>query len=95
MYPYGIDVEQDYDKSITYLSSAAGYGNQYAEQLLNSIKSNRNWYATVGAIRLLHHIFRIIQNRLEDENSLRSGKIDRKLKRKINEKKQAHGLRKG
>lgn len=95
LYLYGRDVKKDYDKAITYLSSAAEHGNQYAEQLLNSIKSNRNWYATIGAIRLLHHICRIIQNRLEDENSLKSGKIDRKLKRKIDEKKQAHGLRQG
>lgn len=48
----------------------------------------------MGALRLLQHISRMIQNHLEDE---RKGKgsiiIDRKLRRKIEEKKQAQGLK--
>lgn len=49
----------------------------------------------MGAIRLLHHISRIIQNRLEDERRGKGATIDRKLRRKIDEKKQAHGLKQG
>ena len=93
LYLYGREVERDYEKAIAYLTSAAEHGNQYAEQLLHSIKSNKNWSAAMGSIRLLHHLARLIQNRLEDERKDKIGGIDRKLKRKIDEKKQAHGIR--
>lgn len=95
IYLYGKEVERDYEKAIVYLSSAAEHGNQYAEQLLHSIQSNRNWSAALGAIQLLHHLSRMIQNQLDDEKKGKAGAIDRKLKRKIDEKKQAHGLKQG
>ena len=95
IYLYGKEVERDYEKAIAYLSSAAEHGNQYAEQLLHSIQSNRNWSVALGAIRLLHHLSRMIQNQLDDEKKGKAGAIDRKLKRKINEKKQAQGLKQG
>ena len=95
IYLYGKEVERDYEKAIAYLSSAAEHGNPYAEQLLHSIRSNRNWSASLGAIRLLHHLSRMIQNQLDDEKKGKAGAIDRKLKRKIDEKKQAHGLKQG
>lgn len=95
IYLYGKEVERDYKKATAYLSSAAEHGNQYAEQLLHSIQSNRNWFAALGAIRLLHHLSRMIQNQLDDEKKGKARAIDRKLKRKIDEKKQAHGLKQG
>lgn len=95
LYLYGKETEHDYDRAIAYLTVSAEHGNQYAAQLLHSIRSNRNWSASMGAIRLLHHISRMIQNRLEDERRGKAGAIDRKLKRKIDEKKQAHGLKQG
>ena len=95
IYLYGKEVERDYEKAIAYLSSAVEHGNQYAEQLLHSIQSNRNWSAALGSIRLLHHLSRMIQNQLDDEKKGKAGVIDRKLKRKIDEKKQAHGLKQG
>lgn len=93
MYLYGKEVECDYDRAIVYLTASAEHGNQYAQQLLHSIKANRNWSATLGSLRLLGQISRIIQNRLEDERRGKQISIDRKLRRKIEEKKQAHGLR--
>lgn len=95
LYLYGKEVERDYDKAITYLTSSAEHGNPYAAQLLHSLKANRNWSAALGTLRLLQQISRIIQNRLEDERKGKAGAIDRKLKRKIDEKKQAHGLKQG
>lgn len=95
LYLYGKETERDYSKAVFYLSSAAEHGNRYAEQLLHSIKSGRNWSAALGTIRLLHHLSRMIQNRLEDERRGKGVAIERKLKRKIDEKKQAHGLRQG
>lgn len=95
IYLYGREVERDYDKAIAYRTSASEHGNVYAAQLLHSIHANQNWSAAMGAIRLLHHISRIIQNRLEDERRGKGATIDRKLRRKIDEKKQAHGLKQG
>ncbi|MDD4493137.1 MAG: MobP3 family relaxase [Eubacteriales bacterium] len=95
IYLYGREVDRDYEKAMAYLTSAAERGNQYAAQLLHSIKSNRNWSAALGSLRLLGQISRAIQNRLEDERKGKMGAIDRKLKRIIDEKKQAHGLRQG
>lgn len=95
LYLYGKEVERDYEKAIAYLSSAAERGNPYAEQLLHSIRSNRHWSAAMGSIRLLHHLGRMIQNQLDDEKKGKAGGIDRKLKRKIDEKKEAHGLKQG
>ena len=95
IYLYGKEAEQDYAKAIAYLTASAEHGNQYAQQLLHSIKSNNNWLATLGSLRLLGQISRIIQNRLEDERRGKQISIDRKLRRKIEEKKQAHGLQQG
>lgn len=93
LYLYGKEVEYDHAKAMAYLTASAEHGNQYAQQLLHSIKSNRNWSATLGLLRLLGQISRIIQNRLEDKRKNKSSGIDRKLRRKIEEKKQAQGLR--
>ena len=49
----------------------------------------------IHIFRLLQHLSRMIQNRLEDERKGTAGMTERKLKRKIDEKKQAHGLRQG
>lgn len=95
MYLYGKDTPRDYDRAIVYLTASAEHGNQYAAQLLHSIKSNRNWSAALGSLRLLGQISRIIQNRLDNERRGKQILIDRKLCRKIEEKKQAHGLKQG
>ena len=95
LYLYGREIDRDYDKAMEYLTSAAEHGNQYAAQLLRSVKSNRNWSAAMGSLRLLQHLARMLQNQLEDEQKDKAATIDRKLKRKIDEKKQAHGLRQG
>ena len=87
----------DIEKAVRYLTESAGLGNEYAIKLLqyiNSIKGNNRWSAAVGVTRLFNHLSRILQDRLQEEQK---GRVmtDRKLKRKIDEKKQAHGLRQG
>ena len=57
-------------------------------------RRNKHWSAAMGSIRFLHHLSCMIQNQLEAEKGDKAGVIDRKLKRRINEKKQAHGLKK-
>lgn len=93
LYLYGKDVPQDYEEAIRWLTASVEHGNQYAGQLLHSIRNNRNWSAAMSAFRLLGQIGRAIQRRLDDEHRGKAGAIDRKLKRIIDEKKQAHGLK--
>lgn len=95
IYLYGKDVPRDYDKGMEYLRASAEHGNQYAEQLIHSIESNRHWSAAMGSIRLLHHLSRLLQQQMEERDKEKFGQIDRKLKRKIDEKKEAQGLRQG
>ncbi len=95
IYLYGKDIPRDYEKGIEYLKASAQHGNQYAEQILHSIENNRNWSAAMGSIRLLHHLSRMLQQQMEERDKVRGGMIDRKLKRKIDEKKEAQGLRQG
>ena len=95
LYLRGKDVVRNEREAIRWLTLSAEHGNPYAAQLLHSIKSNQIWSAALGALRLLQHLSRMIQNRLEDERKGTAGMTERKLKRKIDEKKQAHGLRQG
>ena len=83
------------EKAIDYLTNAAEHGNQYAAQLLVSMQNNRNWSATLGALRLVQAVSRIFQQRMEDERKSGGAHVDRKLNRKIEEKKQAQGLKSG
>lgn len=88
------DAVKDVQKAIRRLTASAGHGNQYAGQLLHSIGHNRNRSAAMGTFRLLHHISRIIQNRLEDERRGKDGAhIDRKLRRRIQDKNEAPGIK--
>ena len=91
IYLYGKDVPRDTDTAMYYLQLAAEHGNQYAAQLIHSIKVNGNWTAALASLRLLGHIARIIKSRIEDKR--KGSGTDRKLLRKIEEKKQAQGLK--
>lgn len=51
--------------------------------------------AKLGSLRLLGQISRIIQNRLDNDRKGKQHSIDRKLKIKIDEKKQSQGLKQG
>lgn len=89
---FGNDVPKDEEKGMEYLKSSAEHGNEYAEKLIHSIKTGRNWSAGLGALRLFRHLGRTIQNATE-ERQKGIGAIDRKLRRQLEEKKQAHGLK--
>lgn len=78
-------------KAMYYLYLAAEHDNQYAAQLIHSIRVNGNWTAALASLRLLGHIAHIIKNRIEDKR--KGGGTDRKLLKKIEEKKQAQGLK--
>lgn len=95
IYIYGKETERDFAKAMEYLNASAEHGNKYAEELLRNIRSNHNWSAGMGVFRLFHHLARIIQDRIEEGKAKGIGAVDRKLRRQIEEKKQAQGLKHG
>ena len=92
LYLFGKEIPKDYDKAMEYLKASAENGNKYAENLQQSASSNRNWSAGMGVFRLFHHLSKVLQDKLDPKNAGR-GLIDRKLRRQIDEKKQAQGLK--
>ena len=95
MYLYGNGVERDVDLALSYLNSSAEHGNEYAAQLLYNLSHSKNPSVAMAAFRLLQHLARIIQNRLEDERKSKENQTDKKLRRIIDSKREAHGLKHG
>ncbi|MGN1202241.1 MAG: relaxase MobL, partial [Eubacterium sp.] len=58
----------------------------------NAIKTNRNSVA-VSSLYLLRYLCNIIQNQLRFEDKQKAQRTDKKLQQKINDKKQAQGLK--
>ena len=91
------DTVKDIEKAIRNFEIAAENENDYAEYQLGKLylygrEVERDYEKAMGSLRLLGQISRMIQHRLEDERKAQSNSVDRKLRRKIDEKKQAHGL---
>ena len=95
MYLYGNGVEKDIDLALSYLNLSAEHGNPYAPQLLYNLSHSKNPSVAMAAFRLLQHLARIIQNRIEDERKSRENMTDKKLRRIIDAKREAHGLKHG
>ena len=95
MYLYGNGVERDVDLALSYLNSSAEHGNEYAAQLLYNLSHSKNPSVAMAAFRLLQYLARIIQNRLEDERKSKENQTDKKLRRIIDAKREAHGLKHG
>ena len=91
---FGKEVKRDIEAGIELLTAAADQGNVYAVRLLRSYYSGRLRSPSVGmaSLRLLSQLARMFEDRLKKEDRQRAA-IDRKLRRKIEEKKQLHGLR--
>lgn len=77
--------ENTYDESVF----DSGKGVLYSQY---SIKTNRNSVA-VSSLYLLRYLCNIIQNQLRFEEKQKVQRTDRKLQQKINDKKQAQGLK--
>ena len=59
----------------------------------SSDNTENNYYAAIGAMRLLRYLGRMLQNRIDENKIIADSRVDRKLYRKIQEKKQAQGLK--
>lgn len=90
LYLTGHGVTPDQTQAMNWFSRSASQGNQYAQFFLERQSDLRPPSAMLAATRLLYHMSRIF----EDRSLPRSGAslhVDRKLRRKIQEKKIAMG----
>ena len=93
MYFYGNGVEEDFKKAVEYLKNSAANGNIYAQKFLENMERNRNYHAATGTLSLLKYLGKILQDRIDENKIVSDSRVDRKLYRKIQDKKQAHGLK--
>ena len=92
LYLYGNGVVKNVELAYEYLIESAKNGNPYALQLLNSHSKGRGASVAMCSMSLLHHLSRIIQNRIEQNRRGRKVKTDRKTRQKIDDKKFGLGL---
>ena len=95
LYFFGTEVDRDREKGIAYLKQAAELGNDYAVQLLELIREEEKRRTANGVWNLFLSTAGIIRGSLDERMKLPRYETDRKLKRKIQEKKEAQGLKQG
>lgn len=95
LYLFGREVEQDESMARYWFRSSAEHGNPKAAQFLHSCRHGSFWPCAMGSLRLLLQLARLFDDEQEQQNNLNRLTIDRKLRRKIEEKKLAHGLKQG
>lgn len=90
LYLCGRDVPRDREKAIPLLEAAAAQGNIYAQFLLDHLDSFQDPSVFLSATRLLHQLTKIFLEEERREGARRIS-VDRKMRRKIREKKVAQG----
>ena len=96
LYLYGQGVDKNYELAVQLLTSAASKGNEYAQHLLDNYRpyTHSSSATVLASMRLLARLSQIIRDDAEKrDNNNRA--IDRKLMRKIEQKKQAQGQKMG
>ena len=91
LYLMGKDVERDKDAATRWFTLAAAQGNIYAQFFLDHMDEWKEPSAMLAATRLLHHMSRIFADNTPPVKPGGQQQTDRKLLRKIREKKQAQG----
>lgn len=90
LYLCGREVSRDREKAIPLLEEAAAQGNIYAQFLLDHLDSFQDPSVFLSATRLLHQLTKIFQEEERREGARRIS-VDRKMRRKIREKKVVQG----
>lgn len=91
LYFYDGNVPRDEEKSLSFLSASAAQGNIYAQFLIDHINEYRNPSVLLAATKLMNQLENLFR---EDYRKATGGSaihIDRKRRRKLQEKKRAHG----
>ena len=94
MYLYGQGVDMNYDLAVRLLSSSANKENEYAQRLLEneSTYSQNNFAMALASLRLLTWIAQILQEDILKNDDIHS-RIEKKVRRRIEEKKMAQGIK--
>ena len=87
----GKEVEKDEALALHYLSDAASQGNEYAQWLLDHRKEAEQLPFILAVSRFFHHISRIFEQQMVPDRNHPLYGVDRKLRRKIQEKREALG----
>ena len=90
LYLCGREVSRDREKAIPLLEEAAAQGNIYAQFLLDHLDLFQDPSVFLSATRLLHQLTKIFQEEERREGARRIS-VDRKMRRKIREKKVVQG----
>ena len=91
VYLRGKEVEQDKEKAYEYFRLAAEQGNVYATYFLEHWNDMPHPDLLLMATRLMHHLEKIIEDDASGKKGGRRAGMDRKLARKIKNKKIAQG----
>ena len=91
LYLTGEDVARDREQAYSWFWESASQGNEYAQFFLDHINDNRSPNVLLSATKLLHHMGRIFQDNSIPPCPPGSQRADRKLLRKIRQKKIAMG----
>ncbi|WP_312279480.1 MobP3 family relaxase [Oscillibacter sp.] len=91
LYLQGEDVSKDMEAAVRWLTASAEQGNQYAQYLIDNINSYRNPSVLLAATRLMHRLENLFREDYHRTAGIAADHIDRKRRRKLQEKKQAQG----
>ncbi|MDD3193861.1 MAG: MobP3 family relaxase [Oscillospiraceae bacterium] len=91
LYLIGREVPQDKELAEHWLTLSAVQGNEYARFFLDRMDQFREPSAMLGIIRLLRHMANIFRDHSLPKIAPVGGQIDRKLRRKLMQKKIAQG----
>ena len=91
LYLMGEEVAQDREQAYSWLSESAFQGNEYAQFLLDHFDDSHRPNVLLSVTNLLHHMGRIFQDNSVPPAVPTGQQVDRKLRRKIQEKKIAMG----
>lgn len=91
LYLIGKEIPQDKEKAEIYLTMAAEQGNEYAAYLLEHWQEAVSSDVFLMTTRLLRHLGNVFADESERRRSGSGATVDRKLRRKIREKKIAQG----
>lgn len=93
IYLFGNDAPKDTETALAYLKSAAANGNKYAQALLTQRELFQKQSINLAIGRLFAYLVKALQEKTEAEFDVKIARTDRKLRRRIAEKKQAQGLK--
>ena len=93
IYLFGNDIPKDTETALEYLKAAAASGNEYAQALLLQRELFQKQSINLAIGRLFAYLVKALQEKTEAELDAKIVRTDRKLRRRIAEKKQAQGLK--